>query len=92
MKYGHHGGNHPVIDMYTKPALSSQNHGYAVWKSHFLDVEVWLRNANDNSIEGLRHTTKPVCCVQFHPEASPGPRDASWIFDSFIHSAQEAKA
>ncbi len=94
MKYGHHGGNHPVIDIRTKACfVTSQNHGYAsVEESLPPDVEVWLRNANDNSVEGLHHTTKPVCCVQFHPEASPGPRDASWIFDSFIRTAQEAGA
>ena len=94
MKYGHHGGNHPVIDIRTKACfVTSQNHGYASQEDSLpFEVAVWLRNANDNSVEGLYHTTKPICCVQFHPEASPGPRDASWIFDTFIRTAQEAKA
>lgn len=94
MKYGHHGGNHPVIDIRTKACfVTSQNHGYASQEDSLpFEVAVWLRNANDNSVEGLYHTSKPICCVQFHPEASPGPRDASWIFDTFIRTAQEAKA
>ncbi len=94
MKYGHHGGNHPVIDTRTRSCfVTSQNHGYASQEESLpCEVQVWLRNANDNSVEGLYHTSKPICCVQFHPEASPGPCDASWIFDTFIRLAQEAKS
>jgi len=94
LKYGHHGGNHPVVDLRSGACfVTSQNHGYASDPDSLpSDVQIWLRNANDNSIEGLFHTTKPICCVQFHPEASPGPQDASWIFDTFIDKAKEAKA
>ncbi len=94
LKYGHHGGNHPVVDLKSGACfVTSQNHGYASDPDSLpSDVQIWLRNANDNSIEGLFHTTKPICCVQFHPEASPGPQDASWIFDTFIDKAKEAKA
>lgn len=94
MKYGHHGGNHPVIDTRTKACfVTSQNHGYASQEETLPpEVSVWLRNANDNSIEGLYHTSLPICCVQFHPEASPGPQDATWIFDTFIQTVQEQRA
>ena len=92
MKYGHHGGNHPVIDTQTKACfVTSQNHGYESDETSLpVAVEIWFRNANDQSIEGLLHTEKPICCVQFHPEASPGPNDASWIFDRFIEKTKEA--
>ncbi|NCC65405.1 MAG: carbamoyl-phosphate synthase small subunit [Spirochaetia bacterium] len=91
MKYGHHGGNHPVIDTQTKACfVTSQNHGYESDASSLPpEVAVWFRNANDQSVEGLTHTTKAICSVQFHPEASPGPHDASWIFDRFIEKAKE---
>lgn len=94
MKYGHHGGNHPVIEARTKACfVTSQNHLYASLEASLPPVvAVWLRNANDNSIEGLYHTTLPIRCVQFHPEASPGPQDATWIFDVFIQTVQENKA
>jgi carbamoyl-phosphate synthase small subunit len=55
-------------------------------------VDCWFVNANDGSIEGLRHKTKPVACVQFHPEASPGPHDGAWIFDRFIQIAKGENA
>jgi carbamoyl-phosphate synthase small subunit len=92
MKYGHHGGNHPVVDTQTGACfVTSQNHSYAS-EAETLPPSaiVWFRNANDNSIEGLFCTDKRVSCVQFHPEASPGPHDATWIFDRFILEAKEA--
>lgn len=94
LKYGHHGGNHPVVDLKSGACfVTSQNHGYASDPDSLPpDVQVWLRNANDHSIEGIFHTSKPICSVQFHPEASPGPQDASWIFDTFIDKAREARA
>ncbi len=94
MKYGHHGGNHPVVDTQTKACfVTSQNHSYASDEDSLPSTAtIWFRNANDNSIEGLFCSDKPVRCVQFHPEASPGPQDARWIFDTFIKTTQEAKA
>ncbi len=86
MKFGHHGCNHPVRDEESKRVfVTSQNHGFAVRPESLpSDVKVWFTNTNDNSIEGLKHKTKPICSVQFHPEAAPGPLDASWIFNAFI--------
>ncbi|MGE4452909.1 MAG: glutamine-hydrolyzing carbamoyl-phosphate synthase small subunit [Sphaerochaeta sp.] len=94
MKYGHHGGNHPVVDTQSGSCfVTSQNHSYASDEAHLPDsVTVWFRNANDNSIEGLFSNEKPVSCVQFHPEAAPGPHDATWIFDRFIEITEENKA
>ncbi len=86
MKFGHHGCNHPVRDEETgKVFVTSQNHGFAVDpKTLPKSVDVWFTNANDNSIEGIKERSRPICSVQFHPEAAPGPHDASWIFDTFI--------
>jgi carbamoyl-phosphate synthase small subunit len=86
MKFGHHGVNNPVRDEQTKMVLvTSQNHGFAVDESTLpKDVEVRFRNANDGTIEGLQHKKLPLFCVQFHPEAAPGPRDSLWIFKEFL--------
>lgn len=90
MKFGHHGANHPVRDLFSnRTFVTSQNHGYMSECSSLPETVVpWFINANDQSIEGLWHKTKPVACVQFHPEASPGPRDGAWIFDRFISLAK----
>jgi carbamoyl-phosphate synthase small subunit len=65
--------------------VTSQNHGFAVDESTLpKDVEVRFRNANDGTIEGIQHKKLPLFCVQFHPEAAPGPRDSLWIFKEFI--------
>ncbi|MDA3955318.1 glutamine-hydrolyzing carbamoyl-phosphate synthase small subunit [Oceanispirochaeta sp.] len=86
MKFGHHGCNHPVRDEETgRVFVTSQNHGFAVNEESLpKDVNVRFRNANDGSIEGLEWKSKRLLCVQFHPEASPGPVDSSWIFDAFL--------
>ncbi|QQE74084.1 carbamoyl phosphate synthase small subunit [Brevibacillus composti] len=87
LKYGHRGGNHPVKELLTgKVYMTSQNHGYVV-KEESLDsrlLAVTYRNVNDGSVEGLRHQTKPVMTVQFHPEAHPGPSDTSHLFEQFL--------
>jgi len=86
MKFGHHGCNHPVRDEFTKKVfVTSQNHGFAVDRDTLpSDVDVWLVNANDNSVEGIINKKLNIQSCQFHPEAAPGPEDSEWIFDSFI--------
>ena len=86
MTFGHHGANHPVKDLDTgKTFVTSQNHGFMSDMSTLpKDVHLWFVNANDNTVEGLYDKARHVRSVQFHPEASPGPQDATWIFDSFI--------
>ncbi len=86
MKFGHRGSNHPVKDLRTgKVALTSQNHGYTVNVDSIqgTDLEVTHIALNDETIEGLKHKTYPAFTVQYHPEASPGPEDANYLFDEF---------
>ncbi len=85
LKFGHRGGNHPVRDETTgKIEITSQNHGFAVADEHIPDhVEITHRSLFDGTIEGLRVIDKPVFSVQYHPEASPGPQDADYLFDRF---------
>ena len=90
MKFGHHGSNQPVKDMDTgKTFVTAQNHGFmSDEKSLPGSVRVWMRNVNDNTVEGLYDEKKKVYSVQFHPEAAPGPEDALWIFDYFKEKAK----
>ena len=85
LKYGHRGQNKPCIDLETgRCFVTSQNHGYAVDRSTLTNgLKVWMINADDRTVEGVRHASKPVIGVQFHPEASPGPLDSTWIFSLF---------
>jgi carbamoyl-phosphate synthase small subunit len=85
LKFGHRGGNQPVKDLETgKVEITSQNHGFAVdAKSLPSDVSVNRINLNDQTVEGMRHKTKPIFCVQYHPEASPGPHDSNPLFAEF---------
>jgi len=86
MKFGHHGGNQPVIDLTTgKVEITSQNHSYAVDPQSLPDGAVMThKNLNDNTCEGLRHKELPVFSVQYHPEAAPGPHDALYLFTRFV--------
>ena len=85
LKFGHRGANQPVKDLETgKIEITSQNHGFAVDPNSLpADVTVNRINLNDQTVEGLRHTRKPIFCVQYHPEASPGPHDSTLLFDEF---------
>ncbi len=93
LPYGHRSHNQPVIDRTTGRAyLTTQNHGYAV-DATTLDAgfEPWFANLNDQSNEGLRHRDKPFRSVQFHPEASAGPRDTRFVFREFLRMAGESR-
>jgi len=86
LKYGHRGQNKPVVDLMTgRGYVTSQNHGYTVSRETIAktDLKEWFKNADDDSVEGLVHKSKPCIAVQFHPEASPGPYDTEFVFDSF---------
>ena len=92
LRYGHRGGNHPVKDLETgRTYISSQNHGYAVDEST-LDKNICVPafvNVNDGTNEGLRYINKKIFTVQYHPEACPGPRDSSYLFDKFIKMMED---
>ncbi|MCJ7802378.1 MAG: carbamoyl-phosphate synthase (glutamine-hydrolyzing) small subunit, partial [Candidatus Marinimicrobia bacterium] len=86
LKYGHRSQNQPCLEVGTKNCyITSQNHGYAIDdKTLPKNWEIWFRNLNDNTNEGIKHKTKPFFSVQFHPEAAPGPLDTEFLFDKFI--------
>ncbi len=92
LPFGHRGGNQPVKDLEKGTVeITSHNHGFAV-KAESLppDVEVTHINLNDNCVEGMRHTSLPVISVQYHPEAAPGPHDASYLFDQFVETMRRS--
>lgn len=87
LKFGHHGANHPVKDIRTgKVSITAQNHGFCVDINSLngKEIEITHINLNDNTLEGMRHKKLAIFSVQFHPEASPGPHDAAYLFDEFI--------
>ena len=94
LKFGHHGGNHPVKNMTTgKIDITAQNHGFCV-NSDSLGheaVRVTHMNLNDGTLEGIEHTTLPLFSVQFHPEAGPGPHDGRYLFGRFVQLMKQYK-
>gem|GEM_PF-71237 len=100
LKYGHRSHNQPTVDTiggaFGKSGrcyITSQNHGFAVDAATLpKDWKVWFTNANDGSVEGIRHEKNPWIAVQFHPEASPGPTDTAWVFDEFLASVKAHRA
>ncbi|MDO8730283.1 MAG: glutamine-hydrolyzing carbamoyl-phosphate synthase small subunit [Candidatus Omnitrophota bacterium] len=88
LKFGHHGANHPVLELRTgKVEITSQNHGFSVDPATIPgnDIELTHLNLNDKTCEGMRHKRLPVFSVQYHPEASPGPHDARYLFERFVN-------
>jgi carbamoyl-phosphate synthase small subunit len=93
LRFGHHGGNQPVMDRETrKVEITAQNHGFAVDATATQpDVEIVSLNLNDQTVEGMRHKTLPLFSVQYHPEASPGPQDSTYLFERFVQLMKRAK-
>jgi len=94
LKFGHRGGNHPVLDLRTnKVSITSQNHGYAIDQNSLKDTDLEETHIalNDHTNEGVRHKKYPCFSVQYHPEASPGPEDANYLFDDFIQMMEDFK-
>ena len=91
LKYGHRSQNQPALDLETgRCYITTQNHGYTAERDSLKDtgLEAWFMNANDKTVEGVKHKTKPAFALQWHPEASPGPYDTEFLFDRFRKLAE----
>jgi carbamoyl-phosphate synthase small subunit len=87
LKFGHRGANHPVLNHITgRVEITSHNHGFAVDADslNLNELEITHMNLNDETLEGFRHRSHPVFCVQYHPEAAPGPHDSHYLFNDFV--------
>ena len=94
LKFGHRGANHPVKNLLTgQVEITAQNHGFCVDIDSIKDPEIEIThiNLNDQTLEGMRHRTLPIFSVQYHPESSPGPHDAAYLFDEFIELMKRGK-
>lgn len=94
LKFGHRGQNHPCIDIVTKRCyITSQNHGFSIDSGSLKDTEFKISfiNANDKTVEGIKHNKKPVFGVQFHPEASPGPYETGFLFEDFVEEVKRCQ-
>jgi carbamoyl-phosphate synthase small subunit len=92
LKFGHRGGNHPVINLKTKKVeITSQNHGFAVIEEESLDLPTTHTNLNDFTNEGLASRDLPLMSVQYHPESSPGPHDSEYLFTDFYNMVSTYK-
>jgi carbamoyl-phosphate synthase small subunit len=94
LKFGHRGANHPVRNELThRVEITSHNHGFAVDPDslNLNEVEITHVNLNDQTLEGFRHRSHPVFCVQYHPEAAPGPHDSHYLFADFIKLMEDAR-
>jgi carbamoyl-phosphate synthase small subunit len=94
LKFGHRGGNHPVLNKRTnKVEITAQNHGFAVDPDSLNQNEIELShiNLNDQTLEGIWHRNHPLFCVQYHPEAAPGPHDSQYLFDDFTQMMSDFK-
>jgi carbamoyl-phosphate synthase small subunit len=92
LKFGHHGANHPVKNLLTEQVeITAQNHGFCVDPESLpsSEVEITHVNLNDHTNEGMRHKSKPLFSVQYHPEASPGPHDSHYLFTQFTDLMKE---
>jgi carbamoyl-phosphate synthase small subunit len=93
LKYGHRSQNQPALDLKTNRCyITTQNHGYAIANESIkkTPLDAWFLNPNDKTVEGVKHKSKPVFAVQWHPEASPGPYDTEFLFDTFAKTLEAA--
>jgi carbamoyl-phosphate synthase small subunit len=94
LKFGHRGGNHPVLNKITnRVEITAHNHGFSVDPDslNLNEIDITHVNLNDQTLEGFRHRNYPLFCVQYHPEAAPGPHDSLYLFDDFVKLMEDGK-